>query len=391
MFSLQVLHNREQFERLAPEWRELLKSSASDGLFLTWEWLFTWWQHLAGNRRLWLVVLREGRDLAAVAPLTLRLRQPRRLLPFRVLEFLGGGNVGSDYLDLIAARGTEQAVIAKLGDYLADQKLVLELSRIRPQAIGMGLLAALRSREYKISERGHSEVCPYINLESLTWESYLANLGAAHRYNVRRRLRNLARSFKLQFDQARSQAECDAWLPLLIALHRKRWDGRRQTSTAFCQPELGAFHREFTALALQRGWLRLQLLRLNDAPAAALYGLNYAGVFYFYQSGFDPTFSRHSIGLATMALTIRSAIAEGAREFDMLHGEEEYKFLWTRQVRQMSHCIVFPPGMRGVLCRRIVRLRERLKHLVRRQPRPVFAGSGMAQLARPLAHPPRAE
>lgn len=391
MISLQVVHDCEQFEQLAPEWRELLRSSASDCVFLTWEWLFTWWKYQAGNRRLWLMVVREGRDLAGVAPLALRMRQPRRLLPFRLLEFLGGGNVGSDYLDLIAARGSEQPVIAKISDYLADRKLVLELSRMRAQAVGKGLMAALRGRQHKIVERSHHEVCPYINLDSLTWESYLANLGAAHRYNVRRRLKNLARSFRVRFEQAGSQAECDAWLPLLIALHRKRWSGRRRASTAFCQPELVAFHREFTALALQRGWLRLQLLRLDDTPAAALYGLNYAGVFYFYQSGFDPTFFRHSIGLATMALTIRSAIAEGAREFDMLHGEEEYKFLWTRQVRQMSHCIVFPPGMRGVLCRRIVRLRERLKHLVRGQPQPACAGSGMAQLARPLIYPPRAE
>ena len=391
MISLQVLHDREQFERLAPEWRELLQSSTSDCVFLTWEWLFTWWKHLAGNRRLWLVVVREGRDLAGVAPLALRLRQPRRLLPFRRLEFLGGGNIGSDYLDLIAVHGSEQPVIAKVADYLADRKLVLELSRMRTQALGMGLMAALRSRQHKIIERGQKEVCPYINLDLLTWESYLASLGAAHRYNVRRRLRNLSRSFKVQFDQARSQVECDAWLPLLIALHRKRWSGRRPVSTAFCQPELVAFHREFTALALQRGWLRLQLLRLNDTPAAALYGLNYAGVFHFYQSGFDPEFFRHSIGLVTMALTIRSAIAEGAREFDMLHGEEEYKFLWTCAVRQMSRCIVFPPGMRGVLCRRIVRLRERLKHLARGQPRPACAGNDMAPLARPLIYPHRAE
>lgn len=389
MISLQVLHDPGQFERLAPEWRELLRSSASDCVFLTWEWMFTWWKHLAGNRRLWLVVLREGRDLAGVAPLALRLRQPRRLLPFRRLEFLGGGYVGSDYLDLIATRGSEQLAIAKIADYLADRKLVLELSRIRTGAVSMGLVAALRSREHELIERGHEEVCPYISLDSLTWESYLAGLGAAHRYNVRRRLRNLSRSFEVQFRRARSPAECNSWLSLLIALHGKRWSDRQQTSNAFCQPELVAFHREFTAIALQHNWLRLQLLCLNDAPAAALYGMNYAGVFYFYQSGFDPAFSRHSIGLATMALTIRSAIAEGAREFDMLHGDEEYKFLWTHQVRQMLRFILFPPGVRGTLCRRIVRWRERFKQLVQGPP-PVLTGGGAERFVKQLPYQQRA-
>src|ERR1019366_3006589 len=40
------------FEALRDEWGELLESSDADCLFLTWEWLSTWWKHLAGDRRL---------------------------------------------------------------------------------------------------------------------------------------------------------------------------------------------------------------------------------------------------------------------------------------------------------------------------------------------------
>ena len=37
---------------------------ASDcGVFLTWEWLFTWWKHLSEDRRLSILTVRRGGEL----------------------------------------------------------------------------------------------------------------------------------------------------------------------------------------------------------------------------------------------------------------------------------------------------------------------------------------
>jgi len=102
-------------------------------------------------------------------------------------------------------------------------------------------------------------------------------------------------------------------------------------------------------LALARGWLRLFVLRLDGKPAASLYGFRYGGVFYFYQSGFDPAYAKHSVGLATMALSIKAAIEEGAEEYDLLRGDEDYKFHWTCTVRELGQVVISPPGMGGAL------------------------------------------
>jgi CelD/BcsL family acetyltransferase involved in cellulose biosynthesis len=100
---------------------------------------------------------------------------------------------------------------------------------------------------------------------------------------------------------------------------------------------------------LQRGWLRLFVLRLDGRPAAALYGMRYFQKFYFYQCGFDPALARHSPGLVTLAHSIRSALAEGADEYDMLHGDEEYKFHWANGARPLADLELYPRSMRGVL------------------------------------------
>src|SRR6185437_5964034 len=98
---------------------------------------------------------------------------------------------------------------------------------------------------------------------------------------------------------------------------------------AFDTPVLVAFHHEVTRLALERGWLRLYVLRLNGRPAAGLYGFLYRSTFYFYQSGFDAAYHKQSVGLIAMGLGIKNAIEEGAKEYDLLHGSEDYKSHWS--------------------------------------------------------------
>src|SRR5262249_15296571 len=108
---LETVVDPERFRRLRPEWNALLASSDAHTVFLTWEWLYTWWSRLGGRRRLAILALWSGRDLAAIAPLALRPPQPGRLQFLWRREFLGSGSVGSDYLDLIVRRGDEARAV----------------------------------------------------------------------------------------------------------------------------------------------------------------------------------------------------------------------------------------------------------------------------------------
>jgi CelD/BcsL family acetyltransferase involved in cellulose biosynthesis len=73
----------------------------------------------------------------------------------------------------------------------------------------------------------------------------------------------------------------------------------------------------------------------------------YGKTFYFYQSGFDPRYSPHSVGLVTMGLSIEAAIKDGAEEFDLLHGDEKYKSLWAKDQRDLVRMELCPPTSRA--------------------------------------------
>ena len=351
--TIEVVEQAARFRDLRQEWNALLQASASDCLFLTWEWLYTWWQRLSGKNSLFLLLVRFGEELVAIAPMMIIPRQLTRLLPFQTLEFLGTGSAGSDYLDLIIRRGMEEPVLSALSEHLCGKKLIAKLAQLKKGSSKAAQVALM------LKERGWSHahyitnVCPFVDLSGHTWTSYLGTLGPAHRYNYQRRLRQLRKSFEVRFERAESEREGQQALEVLVALHHRRWRPRGG-SDALHTENLIAFHREFTRTALERGWLRLFTLWLGEKPAASLYGFRYGRTFYFYQSGFDPAYAKNSVGLVTMGLSIESALEEGAEEYDLLHGDEEYKFLWARQERHLERLEIFPPCVSGLLYKQAV-------------------------------------
>jgi CelD/BcsL family acetyltransferase involved in cellulose biosynthesis len=217
--------------------------------------------------------------------------------------------------------------------------VLAQVSRSRNHAAALAQL--LERRGWKGTERV-THVCPYVDLSSHTWDSYIAALGPSHRYNFRRRLRQLTAQQGLKLSIAQTETERAIDLEALFDLHQRRWTPRGG-SDGLGNERLLAFHRELSRIALEQGWLRLAVLRLDGDAAAAVYGFLYKGKYYFYQSGFDPRFAKGSVGLVSVGLCIQQALKDGALEFDFLHGSEAYKFQWARAARPLSRWEIYPP------------------------------------------------
>ena len=359
--TVQCVRDHWGFTLLRPHWNALLRDSDADNPFLTWEWLHTWWTQLGHAGGLHLIVVRAGDEPIAIAPF--RLVRGRFSWLSR-LEFLGTGHAGSDYLDIIVKRGQEPAAVAALVRYLTTVRLALRLDHVRPGSVVARLAERLTSERWDVTASPDG-VCPVIPLEGRSFDSYLATLGSSHRANVRRRLRALDQRFEVRFERAGTDAERRDLLRLLVEFHERRFK-EAGGSSAFLTPTVRAFQDEATRRTFGRGTLRLYALRLNGAPVAVMYGFLYGDRFYFYQHGFDDSYRDHSVGLALMALTVRAAIDEGAREFDMLWGVEPYKFLWTRESRALERYEIFPVHLGGRMHRRATAAERGARRLARR-------------------------
>jgi len=361
---VKLIGTAEEFFELRHEWNALLESSASTCVFLTHEWLSTWWKHLSGGRKLSILAARDGGKLIGVIPLAIRAPQYPRMMP-RLVEFIASGVIGSDYLDAIIERSREGEVLGAFAEELRRWGLMLQLSPLRHQSCVVAGLPQFLGHNQWASLETRINICPFIDLTNHTWETYLATLGSSQRYNYNRRLRTLQKTFDVRLDIVDSPSDAEGALNAVIELHRKRW-GSVGASEAFQTPAIIAFHREFVQRAAARGWLRLLILSLDNVPVAALYGLRYGPTFYFYQSGFDPAYSKYSVGLVMMGLAIKAAIQEGVSEYDLLHGDEEYKFHWACSQRELTRLEAHPPHARARIYRRAIDLNRAARRMARR-------------------------
>ncbi|MBI4953025.1 MAG: GNAT family N-acetyltransferase [Myxococcales bacterium] len=349
MANVETVDSPAGLARLGAAWDDVVAESDAASLFVTREWLFPWWRHLGRGRRLSVRVVRRGGEVIAIAPWCSRGVALGAHPALPCVEPLGIGPAGSDYVDIVARRGAEQEAIEALADHLGTTAPVVSLRRLRTgSSLAQSLASELVRRRWTALARS-DEAAPFIPRQG-TFDDHLGRMSSKLRHNFRHKLRNLEKQHAVELFTVTRADELAAALRSMIALHEARWEARGR-SEAFSSPALRAFHDEVSSRALARGWLRLQLLKVDGKPVAATYGFRHRDVFHYYQAGLDPAHAQQSVGFLALGLAIRSAFAEGVTEFDMLHGEQTYKRHWTRELRQLTRIELYPPGARGWLYR----------------------------------------
>ena len=293
------------FDAVRDEWAEV--ATRTTNVFGTWEWAEAWWRHFGGGRPLHLIACRSGRRLAALLPLYEFSRRP-----FRVLRFIGHGP--ADQLGPVCHVGDRPATARALRSVLAD---------LRPNLLIAEHLPGDEGWEGMLGGRTVStEHNPVLRFRGLSWDETLAARSANLRQQVRRQERKLIREHGMRLRLCTDPGELESAMDTLFALHRARW---RDGASAFTGAH-AAFHRDFAATALERGWLRLWFLEADGRTVAAWQGFRFGGAESYYQAGRDPGWRGPSVGLVLLAHTIRSALEDGMREYRFLRGGEAFKF-----------------------------------------------------------------
>jgi CelD/BcsL family acetyltransferase involved in cellulose biosynthesis len=345
----------DTFHPLLGEWDAV--AMASRNVFATSEWARLWWDCYGGAARLRLIAARcAGGRLVGIVPLMITRRGP-----IRVARFLGHGM--GDLLGPIHD-GTDSvcgpALLTRALREVADEWDVFLGERLPGHAAwsGPGM------RELK---RESNMVLPLDRWP--TWDAYLAALSRKLRQQLRHDERSLRERHRLRFRVTLEPGNLSRDLDVVFSLHRARWGDHK---SSFAPGE--SFYRRFAALALERGWLRLWILEVDDQPVAARYDFEFAGVYNAYNAGRDPAWNKSAVGLVLRAHTMREALAAGAAEYRFLRGEEPYK---SRFLTEDTGLVTIAQGQTwlgrcvtraGTLLKDRPRLRRLASQLVRRRP-----------------------
>jgi CelD/BcsL family acetyltransferase involved in cellulose biosynthesis len=331
---------------LRADWSRL--AEAADNPFVTPEWAEAWLRHVpeAISTSFWACRRPDG-SVAAVLPLVV---VGGRYV--RKLRFVGYG--AANELGPVCAPADLEDVAAALLRVLAGTRPEWDLF-VGESLPGDGWAGRLEARLVS------SEPSPVVQLPAGGWEEYLASRSANFRQELRRKERRLAEQ-GIRFRTVQREAELEPALDTLFRLHRLRWGS--EASPFFAGLE--AFHREFAAVALERGWLRLRLAEGDDGAVAVNHGFRFGDAEWGYQIGRDPSDRTSSVGLILFAHSVREAIAEGAATFRLGPGRQPYKLRLATEDR----------GLETVAVVRSLRGRAALLALRRRSRPPADADTG---------------
>jgi CelD/BcsL family acetyltransferase involved in cellulose biosynthesis len=323
------------FLSLEKAWDEVLLS-CNNSVFSTWEWLSIWWKHFGTGKKLLLLLAEEDDKIIGIAPLMYSVHKMFGLRMGKI-EFVGTPQ--SDYNDFILTSKKEECVglfIDHLSN-LSEKWDCIDLTDIPEYSDALPFLIEMSKIVKPIYK------CPYTPL-SKSYNIFLRGLSHKHARDLQRNLKRLERKFEVDFvDYSGAQFYVEG-MNLFLELHQKRWE---QKGFPAVSQRYRNFHFDIAQSFSKRGWLGLSLLRLSGKPVAALYGFKYREKFYYYLSGFDPRYSRYSVGNLMISGAIEQSIQEGLVEFDFMRGAEEYKDRWNTLARWNHEAILTRKGVRA--------------------------------------------
>ena len=320
----------EEFLDARTVWDDALQRSLDNHVFLTWEWLSSWWRFYGDKRRFLLVTVSDGRKILAAAPL-MSSRYRLYGLELRKIEFIA--TPASDYHSfLLTEKKPEYAkMMVEYADHVAPEWDCIELQEVPENSDTAKILRPISKEPFKFREKILNP-CPYVLLSS-NFEDYFRSLGSNWRRNLRRWERRIRRDYKMDFKICNDIETVKDAMKTVFDLHQKRWQSRKQPG-AFSDQRFRDFHLDVARSLAKRGWLTLNFLTLNDEPVAAGYAFKYSQKLFCYLSGFDPQYSEYEVGNLRHVYLIKYCIENGLKEYDFLRGGESYKSLWNTFMRR---------------------------------------------------------
>lgn len=365
MINIQLIENRESFSSLRAEWNELLGRTSADTIFLTWEWQYSWWECYAQKHdALYIITIRDSRELIGILPLYRRLQRWLPLKPIHTLCFVGDGSWDSDYLDGFFVQGREDEILDYVWKWLRSTPSwnVLQLS-------GLPATSQTAGWARRVVESGEA-ICQNKDVPCLiadlpdSWDTYLASLKPRFRTKIRSTLRELSANYDVRFRSVESKSELQAGLEDLYKLHGERWE-TKGTEGVFLNPAKRRFYERFTELFLAKGWLAFDFLDLNGSPVACQICFKYRGTQFLLQEGFDPQFGSESVGIALRAMAFKKAIEDGVSRYDFLAGLGRHKTQWQAHLKECQTIVFGPRTVTNALYLRVPTLVDALKERVK--------------------------
>lgn len=326
---------REFDDALKAEWNDLLSESITHVPFLRYEYLKVWWETRGGGEwpqdaELAIVTARQDGRLVGIAPLFHAVWEGRP-----TLLLLGSIEI-SDYLDLIARPADLPGFVANLLEFLRSPEnglpdwQALDFYNVLDTSPALAALEACAGMAGSSYRQEPFRPALTIKLPG-DWEAYLAGIDKKQRHEIRRKMRRAQSAeapvtWFIASDPAKIDALAEDFLRLMEMDPEK---------AAFLTPPMRETFLRTIRCAFEEGCLCLAFLQVDGQNVAGYLSFDYLNQLWVYNSGMDTRYNEYSPGWVLLGELLKWANENGRQAFDFMRGDEDYKFRFGAQKRDV--------------------------------------------------------
>lgn len=345
MFEVALIKDSE-LATLSDIWNQILNKSENDNVFLTWEWISTWWRHFGEEKTLLVLLFKKDGNIIGIAPLMYR-RQKQKFLTLGTIEFIGTGL--SDYGDFILIED-KKTCIGLIFNFLEKQSIKWDIMDLRhmPEDSDTAILV-----QKVAEERGYQTVkrktpCMYVPL-SLTWNEYYEKLSKKFKKNLRRIIRKCEKTYSMAIKHVENTDDIESDIQDFFDLYSKWLRERYNLSSIFDTPlhKIKLFLKDISYIFFKNDWLDLSFITIDQKPASSCFSFIYDKTYYCYLMPWDSFYSEFELGNLHFMSILEFSIKQGLKEFDLLRGDENYKMKWRTLIKNNTSIFIFRKNLKG--------------------------------------------
>lgn len=363
MFETAVITDSSQFYALKDEWNSLLQKSHTNTIFLTWEWVYTWWEVFGEGGDLFIITVRnEKGELVGIAPLFIKKTKYYKF-PVKEITFIGIGH--SDRQDFIILKN-DTAIIKEIVSKIYEGKDKWDIVHLDQIPSASLLVSGCLSMNFK-PEIEFSSLCPYLNIEN-DWENYFNSLDRRFRYDIRTKTKQLNNLGRYEFKLVRRVNNIGELLTYIEDIEIK--SKKNNTEEAFFSVGKNKyFLSKFLTLSMGNNWLAFSTLTVDNNLLAYSLGFIFNNIHYGYNTAYDINYHKYSPGKIVINETIKWFFENKnvIKMFDFSRGGTDIKAKWTSEVQKHLRIVFFNKSLYSNLIKYAVfRVRPRIKKLLKR-------------------------
>lgn len=343
--EIELVDKIERLFEIEKEWSGLLVHSPVKDIFLTPQWIYSWWEIFREGKGLFTVALWEGNKLCGLFPL-----YKFKKGPFNIITFIGLPK-HSDRMDFVFLPAYEEKGLKGFSHWISKRSDwdMLSLNNFGPFSKTPELLNGILKNGNHKQIFSSGQPCYYIATNNYKgFEDYLkSTIKPKHRRELSR-LNNRVVEYKRGewklFDRVDDQL-----LDQMEELDSTR-SKRSETGSIFLLNKLNKIFLKQLVAKLQSSDMIKLFAFLSDGKLYSYwFTFKYDNKILGYQPAFDKDLNSYQIGTLTMLEGIKYTFDNGCREFDFLIGDDSYKNRWTENFRQNRSLLVYNRGIKSTL------------------------------------------